>query len=247
MSREKSCFGFLFSVSIVVGIVFGFIIRNGMDSDPTITPPPPDPEDTILIVGVESLEGNTHNLEGVWLVKLDAESDLEENNIHLILQTLYPLLPENVNALELRKYANPHPPIQIDPDDIEALKKFPPIALSGETWRHVIFLDEIAMNTVILLNNVNFSGEIKPPSSETFLKPWEDPEESYQQQWSIISTLCEEPEAYGQFSTIQKIVQLYGKHIHSKLQEQGLYQLWQTVNLRQGSELSCEIYPDLSH
>jgi hypothetical protein len=254
MFKGKSCFGILFSMSLVVGIIFAIIISNSMkdldlDIDRTITPTKTDdvnPEDTYLIIGVDSLAGQTHNLEGAWLATLCSEEDHASDAIHIVLITLYPILSENINNFELRKYANPHDPIQIDRNDLNSIASIPPVAMSEEPWDHVIILDEVAMNTAIHLNDINISDPIPTPSLDTFIKPWEDPARSFQQQSSIIKTLCDEPEAYGKLATIQRIIDLSESNLLVYFQGQNLslFKLWQMVDLQPGETVECELYPE---
>ena len=238
-------------MSIVVGIILAIIISNGMTPDLGITPSPQPYsasglEDTYLILGVENLTGQTHNLEGAWLATLCTEEDHTSEAIHIILMTLYPILSDNINNFELRKYANPHAPIQFDPNDLNSIASIPPVAMADEPWDHVIILDEVAMNTAIYLNDVNNSDPIPTPSADTFIKPWNDPARAFQQQSSIITTLCDEPEAYGKLTTIQRIIELTGSHLLFSFQDhdQSLFSLWQVVDLQPGETVECELYPD---
>ncbi|MEJ2758787.1 MAG: hypothetical protein P8046_09940 [Anaerolineales bacterium] len=217
MSREKSCFGILFSLSIVVGIVLGIIIRQGMlnnSLDGSLLSASAEDkqenqaslEDTLLVVGVDSMEQSPH-LEGAWLVTLCNQSDHPAGTIHLKLITLYPVLAENVTSLEQSQFANPHPPVTVDINDLDAITTLEPLGFTDEKWSQVIIMDEVTMNTAIQLSNVHHPDPIKTPTADLFVKPWNNPKKALHQQWGIITTLCEESTAFGQLDTIQQMIE----------------------------------------
>ena len=108
-------------------------------------------------------------------------------------------------------------------------------------------MDEVAINTAIQLSNVNHTGPLKTPTADLFVKPWNDPAKAFHQQWGIITTLCEESKAFGQYDKIQQIIKLYGSHIRATVDAKGLLQLWQLVNYKTTDTIQCEIYPQLTH
>ncbi|MEJ2484540.1 MAG: hypothetical protein P8Y72_04225 [Anaerolineales bacterium] len=242
--KGKSCFGILFGLSIIAGIVLGKMIVPPQPLPITSTPPPePKINDTILFIGVDHLDSTQPLLEGAWLVALDERNDHPADIIHIKLITLYPIISEHVTSMEHSRYAEPHQPIPIDPNNLDHLKDIPPISFTEETWSYVIIIDEIAMNTIILLTNPNISPSYPTPEPDTFIKPWENPQGAYDQHAAILYTLCEEPDSYAQFKTIQEVVKLNGSHIKTNLDNDGLYKLWQLVNYSVGKKITCSFYP----
>ena len=249
--KGKSCFGILFGLSIIAGIAIGMWIKEILTIDPispTITPEiidgtGPNVFDTILFIGVDHLDSTQPLLEGAWLAALDEGNDHPADFIHIKLITLYPIISEHVTSMEQSLYAEPHPPIPIDPNNLDQLKDIPPISFSKETWSYVIIIDEIAMNTIILLTNPNWSSPFSTPEPDLFIKPWEDPQGAYDQHAAILFTLCEEPDSFAQLKTIQEVIKLSGSHIKTDLNNKGLLKLWQRVNFSLGKKISCSFYP----
>lgn len=260
MSREKSCFGILFSLSIIIGVALGMIIRQGMrqpDLDPLSVSAsalgseinPDDPASfarTYLFIGVDNLLGKA-NLEGAWLITLSNPDDHPEGTIEIILTTIYPLLSEQVIVPDQHQFTKPHPAIQVNVNDLNSIEAIGPLSYTDYEWSDVIIIDEVTINTAIQLNDVNYSGPINTPTADMFIKPWENPEKAFRQQWGIITTLCTEPQAYSNFNTIQRLKNLYGDHIISTLSGDDLLKLWQVINYNQNDTIDCEIYPQLTH
>jgi WD40 repeat protein len=249
--RVKSCFGILFGLSIVIGITIGMMIKDTLypseSSTPTITLPTPESEpqvnDTILFIGVDDLQSETPMLEGAWLATLGSKQNHIENDIHIILVTLYPIIPEHVLTVEQAYLAQPHEAIPVDPNNLSALIEIKPIFNSDKNWAHVILVDNHAMNVMVSLINPNFPRPIPTPSSDTFIKPWTNPTGAYNQQFAILSTMCEEPESFALYNTIVDIVKLNKTHLETNLSDDGLIRLWQLVNYSNGKEIVCNIYP----
>ncbi len=259
MSREKSCFGILFSLSIIVGIALGYIIRKGMLFEPidtgslssSVTIPQEQSnqetslEDTILVIGVDSMETDPH-LEGAWLVTLCDKPDHPTGTIHLILITLYPMLAENVTTLEQSQFANPHDAIPVDVHNPSEIEHLEPLKFTEKTWSQVIILDEVAVNTAIQLSNRNHTVPINTPTADLFIKPWNNPKKAFHQQWGIITTLCEESKTFGKLNNINQIIKLYGSHLQATVNDNGLLQLWQLVNYKPTDSVQCDLYPQLT-
>jgi len=246
--KGRSCFGILFGLSIIAGIFIGKGINDILGGGPTITPPPPPPpppviSDTILFIGVDHLDSPQPLLEGAWLAALGDEKNQPKDTIHIKLITLYPIISGHVTSMEQSRYAEPHPPIPIDPKNLDHLNDIPPISFTEETWTHVIIIDEIAMNTIILLTNPNISPPFPPPENDVFIKPWEDPQGAYEQHSAILYTLCEEPDSYAQIDTIREVIKMNGSNIKSDLDIDGLINLWQVVNYSVGKKIHCSFYP----
>lgn len=249
--RVKSCFGILFGLSIVIGITIGMMIRDNLDaygsSTPTITVPPPNSEpqlnDTILFIGVDDLQAETPMLEGAWLATLCNKNDHTTNDIHIILITLYPIIPEHVSSVEQAFLSQPHEAIPVDPNDLSSLIETKPIFNSEKSWSHVILVDNNAMNVIISLINPNSPRPIPTPSPETFIKSWTNPTGAYNQHFAILTTLCEEPKSFALYNTIVDIVYLNNTHIQTNLSNEGLIRLWQLVNYSQGKNIICDFYP----
>jgi len=250
--KAKSCFGILFGLSIVAGIIFGNMIKGilyppiqetpgTLESLPT-TEPNPERNDTILFIGVDHLDAKIPFLEGAYLATLCNQPDHDENTIHIILITLYPIIPEHENESEKSYLTKPHNPIPIDINNLAGLDKIYPISSNDETWSHVIVIDEEAMNLIISLINPNMD---KPPklSSDTFIKAWENPEGAYQQHQAILTTLCDEPDMYAEYETIRDIVELNNTHLKTNLSGENLIRLWQLVNFSSGKSVRCEFFP----
>lgn len=259
MSREKSCFGILFSLSIIIGIALGYIIRKGMISDP-LDPNPVSASvsipqnqtneeaslgDTILVIGVDSMETDPH-LEGAWLVTLCDQPDHPPGTVHLILITVYPVLAENVTSLEQSQYANPHEAISVDVHNPSEIGQLKPLTFTDQTWSHVIIMDEVAVNTAIQLSNRNHTVPISTPNPDLFVKPWNNPGKAFYQQWGIITTLCEESKTFGQLNNINQIIKLYGSHLKATVDGDGLRTLWQLVNYKPTDSVQCDLYPQLT-
>ena len=82
--KGKSCFGILFGLSIIAGIVLGKMIVPPQPLPITSTPPPePKINDTILFIGVDHLDSTQPLLEGAWLVALDERNDHPADIIHI--------------------------------------------------------------------------------------------------------------------------------------------------------------------
>ncbi|NIW44821.1 MAG: hypothetical protein GWN14_08730 [candidate division Zixibacteria bacterium] len=245
--KAKSCFGILFILSIIAGIILGKMITDGgIEPTPTPTPPQeiiPEVNDTILFIGVNSLEAETPLLEGAWLATLSMNNNHDDNIIQILLITLYPILPEHVNSLEKAYLAEPHAPIQIDPNHLEKFREIKPIFDTDQEWTHIIVVDEYAMNLIISLTNPNLSLPIPAPSPNTFIKSWENPVGAYQQHRAIIKTLCEEPENFALYNTILEIVNLNNSHLKTNLTKEGLIQIWQLVNYSVGKNVECKPFP----
>ncbi|MCB2179744.1 hypothetical protein KQH54_01335 [bacterium] len=259
MSREKSCFGFLFSISIIVGVALGMVIRQGIrlsDVKPgsisasalgaDIISDETSFERTYLIIGVDDLYGDAL-LQGAWIITLSTPEDHPEGTIEVILVTLYPLLPEHVTFPGQSDFTKPHAAIPVDVNDLSTLEMLPPLTFTEPEWSDVILIDETAMNAAIRLSDMNFSGPLPTPTSDMFVKTWENPTNAFRQQWGIITTLCTEPKTYSQLNTIQQLLNLYGDHITSTLGRNELLKLWQIINYKQNDTIDCEIYPQLTH
>jgi len=247
--KAKGCFGILFGLSIVVGVSIGMMFKDAISATATLTPPPieateyPQLKDTILILGVDSLESERPLLEGAWLVTLCNKNDHDSEALHFILITLYPVIPENVTSVEQSYLTKAHAAIPIDPNNISGLKEISPLSITTETWSHVIILDEFAMNLIVSLTNPNIQKPYPTLSPNTFIKSWENPIKAFSQHRAILITLCEEPDTYAQFNTIQEIVRLNNRHIKTNLTDDGLINLWQLVNFSAGKKIFCDLYP----
>lgn len=249
--RTKSCFGILFGLSIVIGITIGMMIKDTLyasgSSTPTTTVPTPDTEpqvnDTILFIGVDDLQAETPMLEGAWLATLGNKNDDPENDIYIILVTLYPIIPEHVLSVEQAYLAQPHDAIPVDPNNLSALIEIKPIFNSDKNWAHVIFVDNHAMNVIVSLINPNSPRPIPTPSPDTFIKSWTNPTGAYNQHYAILTTLCEEPKSFALYNTVIDIVKLNNTHLQTNLSDDGLIRLWQLVNYSNGKEIVCNIYP----
>jgi hypothetical protein len=247
--KLKSCFGILFGLSLIAGIFIGneikIVITGGTETPtPTVTPTPfPEENDTILFVGVDDLQAETALLEGAWLATLCNKPDHPDDDIHIILITLYPIIPDHVKSVDQTDYTKPHDPIPIYPDNFDSFREIKPIFNTDENWAHVIIVDEYAMNLIISLINPKWEITPEPPNEDTFLKAWENPIGTYQQHSAILKTLCEEPESYAVLNNVQEITNLNNTHLRTTLTNDGLIGLWQLVNYSLGKTVSCEFYP----
>ena len=228
------------------------MIRDTLDVSgsptPTMTIPALDSEpqvnDTILFIGVNDLQAETPLLEGAWLATLCNKNDHAANDIHIILITLYPIIPEHVLSIEQAYLAQPHEAIPVDPDNLSILTDIKPIFNSEESWSHVILVDNFAMNVIVSLINPNTPRPIPTPSPDTFIKSWENPTGAYNQHFAILTTLCEEPKSFALYNTIVDIVKLNNTHLQTNLTDDGLIRLWQLVNYSQGKTILCDFYPN---
>ncbi|MBN2045223.1 MAG: hypothetical protein JW757_09405 [Anaerolineales bacterium] len=248
MTRAKSCL-VLFILSVIAGAIAGFYLVEIMEPPvPTVTPAPSfpvptsstDPDRTVLVVGVDNLEYPNPAIEGVWIVSL---LDNADGMLHLKLITLYPVVEASVTSTRQIPYTHPHPKIRIDPDDLHAVGDLAPISFSYDRWSQIIVLDEIAINTIIMMQNLNFRPPAPTPVQGAFLEPWIDPEGTFQQHKRILTILCENPTPLSDPANINILTAMEGTHIRSTLPAGGLRSLWQVINYLPGKQVTCSQSP----
>ena len=140
-------------------------------------------------------------------------------------------------------YTQPHPPIIIDAGDLDGATNLAPISFSNDKWSRVILLDEVAINTLILMQNLNFRAPAPTPGPGAFIKPWEDPKQAFEQQERILSILCDNPAPLSDPNNINTLLQMEGKHMVSTLPEGGLRSLWQLINYIPSKQVTCTRIP----
>ncbi|MFN2145577.1 MAG: hypothetical protein ACK2T7_09500 [Anaerolineales bacterium] len=249
MNRTTGCL-FLFILSVVAGIIAGYFLITMMESPtpPASTSEAPlsqtsthtNPARSVLIVGVDNLEKPNPLMEGAWLVTL---VDYGQGTIHLRLITLYPIVEASATSTYHIPYTQPHTPIMVDPANLQNLKNLEPISFSPDAWAQVIVLDEVAINTVIMMQNLNFKEPVPTPGSNTFTKPWKDPQVTFDQQKNILQIMCDNPTPMSEPKNIEIITAMEGSHIRSTLPPGGLYSLWQLINYTPSKQVVCTRIP----
>lgn len=253
MNRGKSCVGFLFGLSLLVGMVLGYFVLTGIEDTRAGTViPDPSPldetttaprQDMILLLGVDDLQKTYPALEGAWLIEFCDDPDHNDQYLHIKIITLYPIIPEAVTSTQQSLYAQPHAPVTINPNDLWGLADQPPLSFSTDRWSQVVVMDEVTANVVISLQDMNTPRPIPTPTSSAFIKPWINPQGAHHQQEGILTTLCEHPAPLGHLSVVNEILQLEGSHIRSTLSEGGLLKMWQVVNFTQDKTVVCTRFP----
>lgn len=249
MNRSTGCL-LLFIISMIAGIIAGYFLITMMDTSTppeTIQEPPTsqatantDAERSVLIVGVDNLEKPNPLMEGAWLVTL---VDYGEGSIHLRLITLYPIVEASATSTYHIPYTQPHTPIVVNPANMLSLKFLEPISFSPDAWAQVIMLDEVAINTIIMMQHLNFKDPVPTPGPNTFDKPWENPQAAFNQQDNILHLLCDKPAPMSEPKNIQIVTAMEGTHIQSTLPPGGLYSLWQLINYTPNKEVICTRFP----
>jgi hypothetical protein len=249
MTRAKGCL-ILFILSVIAGTIAGYyLVKLWSEPDlpketqePLLLDPTPsiNPDMSVLVVGVDNLQYPKPALEGAWIVTLVENVD---GIIHLELRTLYPIVEETVSSTRQIPFTQPHQVIQIDPFDLPSADNLAPISLTPEQWSQTIVLDEAAINTIIMMQNLNFKHPAPTPVPGVFTKPWEDPQATYDQHVSILTLLCSNPTPLGDPHNIDIIIGMVGTHIRSTLTASDLRSLWQVINYVPGKQVVCTPIP----
>lgn len=249
MNRATGCL-LLFIISIAAGIIAGYFLIKIMEppkppdiQERTPTPKPTsstNPDRTMLVVGVTSLTDPNPTMEGAWLITL---VDYGQDAIHLRLVTLYPIIEASASSSYHIPYTQPHPPIIVNPANLQDLKFLEPISFSPDDWSQVIILDEVAINTMIMMQQLNFQDPVSTPVPDAFVKPWESPQLCFEQQERILQILCENPSPMGDPNNIRTITEMEGTHILTTLPASGLYSLWQLINYSPNKQVICTRIP----
>jgi hypothetical protein len=248
MTRAKGCL-FLFILSVIAGAVAGYYLISGMDSHDTdnrLAPDLPqptsstDPNRSVLVLGVDNLEKLRPALEGAWLVTLVENA---QGVINLRIATLYPVVQASVTSNYHYTYTQPHEPIIIDPNNLHDASDLAPISYSQDQWSQVILLDEIAINTVIMMQNLNFTAPVATPVPGAFTKPWDHPQLAFEQQDRILTLLCKNPTPLSEPKNINFLLEMEGRHIFTTLPENGLRSLWQLINYVPSKQVICTRFP----
>lgn len=251
MSRTRSCVGILFIISMIIGILLGYMVLEGME-----VPPPPitiDPNiiptkqqqnfQSILVVGVDSLMNPAPSLEGAWQITLEQSNGQSNGSYNFDISTLYPVTKATILSTRHGKFAEAHPNIIVDPDNITALTELEPISYYQGEWTDIIVVDEIVINMLVSLQNPNTPKPIPTPHPSLFIKPWKDPEGAFQQQRAILTTLCDHPDPLSEPAVVLEILQMYGQHLTSTMSSDGLLDLWQVMNYTSDTKIDCSFYP----
>jgi hypothetical protein len=250
MTRAKGCL-VLFIISVIAGTLAGYYLINGMESpdEPqmtTLVPNSPlptsstDPKRSVLVLGVDSLDKRDPALEGAWLITLIENAG---RTIHLRVATLYPVVEASMTSNYHYPYTQPHPPIIIDPHDLRGASNLAPISFTYDKWSQVILLDEVAINTLIMMQNLNFRAPAPTPGPGAFIKPWEKPQQAFEQQERILSILCDNPAPLSDPNNINTLMEMEGRHLFSTLPEGGLRSLWQLINYIPSKQVTCTRIP----
>ena len=194
----------------------------------------------MLIVGVDSLLKPTPLMEGAWLVTL---LDRGEETIHLRLITLYPIVKPSVTSSYHLPYTQPHTPIGIDPANLVDLEFLEPLTFSPDAWSYVIVMDEVAVNTLIMMQNLNFQHPVPTPGPNAFYKPWKNPQATFEQQDRILHLLCEKPMPLSEPRNIKIMTAMEGSHIQTTMPESYLYTLWQLIDYTPPMQVTCTRTP----
>ncbi len=248
MSNAKGCVGILFVLSLIAGVILGFLAIDPdggsfIDLSTETYPPSTSPGHSIMIIGVDNLERSDPGIEGVWLVNLPVSNGGNGQEIHIDLFTLYPITQETIMAPELSKFAQPHPRIVIDPDNPLSSEAMMTLAANTDDLTGIILMDEYIINMVLLLHNPKTELPVPPPDDNLFIKSWEDPQGAFEQQKAILTTLCDHPEPLSKPTNIAAILEMENIHIKSNLGEGSLLRWWQVINLTRDKQVSCDIYP----
>jgi hypothetical protein len=254
MPKLRSCVGILFVISLIIGGYLGYLVIEGIQNpelpDTTMISPKADqpttntePEETILVLGVDDLTKPMPSLEGAWLVTLYEKNQLPDT-IHFGLITLYPVTSNSMLFPLHSQFAQPHPPILINPENLSAVSGIDPISFSQGQWSSIIVFDEVLMNIAVTLQIPNAERPFPTPSDDLFTKPWIDPVKAYHQQVGIITTLCEHPEPFSQPNLVIELLSMEGDHIKTSLPEGGLLRLWQAIDYTQQKRVTCTVYPE---
>ena len=107
----------------------------------------------------------------------------------------------------------------------------------------MIVLDEVAINTVIMMQNLNFKHPVPTPGPNTFDKPWNNPQAAFDQQDRILQILCDNPTPMSEPKNIEIITAMEGTHLQTTLPPGGLYSLWQLINYMPSKQVSCTRIP----
>ena len=256
MSRTRSCVGILFIISVILGIVLGYMVLEGIAGSEPLEPISPFTDTTsipstqnnnshsILVIGVDSLAKAYPGLEGAWRITLEQSNGQSNGVLHFDISTLYPVTKNSVLSTRHGQFSVPHDKIVIDPNNLAALTELEPISYSREDWDDIILLDEVVVNFLISLQNPNIQRPIPTPHPSVFIKPWEDPEGAFDQQRAILTTLCDHPEPLSQPALILEIIEMTGVHLKSTLDKDGLRGLWQVINYTGDKQVVCSFYPE---
>jgi hypothetical protein len=248
MPRARGCVGILFILSLIAGILLGYICIGsdaclGTASTITPSPPPPPPSNSILVLGVDSLELPNPGLEGAWIITMPSTNNQDGQEIHFEIFTMYPVSQAKVLSPELSQFTQPHPRIILDPSNPFSPVPLAPLGINPDGWIGTILLDEYIINLLLLLqNNPNILQTITPPPDDLFIKPWLDPPGALEQQKAILTTLCEHPQPLANPNVIAAILQMEHTHIKSNLGESGLLRLWQNINYSYSKQVSCDLF-----
>lgn len=252
MSNNRSCVAILFAISLLAGTVLAYLVVSTIgggqaatiEPSETLVSTPAVGEGSILVVGVDRLDGSAPSLlEGAWLVSLCCDRNQPEDTLELNVITIYPVVPQSVTASQMSEFVQPHTPIVIDPDNLEALRFQVPFTFTDEAWSDVLVLDEIVIHTLISMQNPNIPRPIPTPDPSMFSKPWQSPEAAFRQQQAIMITLCDHPWLLADLQVVLHLLGMYNQHLVSTLSAEELLTLWQLMDIAPDHPVICNRFP----
>jgi hypothetical protein len=237
MTRLTSLFLIIiFFLSLFIGITVGVTFKQGQKTPTPTTASSPIANETIgslLVLGVNNFEDEEIYLESAWQVILSKTQRDGNETIDVVMVSIYPPANNKASEPNIRPYLEPHPPISFPKSYLEDLSVFnvlnriPILNRSEIYFQDVIVIDEYAMNFIIELTN---SEPVLPPDSineNSFIKPWEAPQEALDLQRNILDTLCSPPQNILSYANFIHVFSLYPEKFKTNLTIEEIIGFWQ--------------------